>query len=50
MKGFMIQPFLSCPDLFRASLKTPTVVPLRVDGRDVPGHDESVSDLFGSER
>jgi hypothetical protein len=30
----------SCPDLIRASTETGTVVPLSVDGRVKPGHDE----------
>ena len=30
----------SCPDLIRASTETGMRVPLSVDGRDKPGHDE----------
>ena len=33
-------PLASCPDLFRASTKTGTTVPLSVDGRVKPGHDD----------
>jgi hypothetical protein len=39
----------SCPDLIRASTKTPTAARVCVDGRDEPGHDEYVSHLFASE-
>jgi Domain of unknown function (DUF4167) len=39
----------SCPDLIRASTETGTAVPLSLDGRDKPGHDD-VYRLFGSEQ
>jgi hypothetical protein len=35
-------PQSSCPDLIRASTETGAAVPLSVDGRDKPGHDEKV--------
>jgi hypothetical protein len=42
--------FTSCPDLFRASTKAGMAVPLSVDGRDKPGHDDQVNHLFASGR